>query len=88
MRFQNGNILNKLGQYLAERRIPKRRFAAKIGRSAPTVTRYCLPFGHPARRIPDEEAMVSIYLETDRVLTPNDFYDLPDLSTYSQGEAA
>lgn len=49
-------------------------YARRLGWAPQVVQRYCLPEGHPDRRIPRPDAMREIYRDTRGKVTPNDFY--------------
>ena len=58
----------KLADYLVERQINHRAFAAQIGVSQAAVTRYV-----NGDRIPNRQTMRAIVTATDGRVTPNDF---------------
>jgi hypothetical protein len=54
-------------------------YAKHMGWHVETVRRYCLPADHPKFQVPRRRQMREIFLDTGGVVTPNDFYDLPEL---------
>lgn len=54
--------------------------ADELGTDIATVFRWEVEPGEPNRRIPNEGYMCGLYRLTGGAVTPNDFYDLPDLS--------
>lgn len=69
----------KLGEWLEQEGLSVSRFATRIGEHSEVVRRYTLPREHPDSRIPRHGPMCRIYLATGGEVTPNDYYDLPDL---------
>jgi transcriptional regulator with XRE-family HTH domain len=61
----------KLGDYLAENRIPRSKFAELIGVSGETVRRYIA-----GARIPERDVMERIALATAFQVTANDFFGI------------
>lgn len=55
-------------------------FAIRVSAKKRNVFDWQLPLTHPRRRIPRHDQMIRIYIETGGEVTPNDFYDLPDLA--------
>lgn len=49
---------------------------AYFGMSGEAVRGYCLPFGHPDRKVPRPEAMERIYERTGGEITPDSFHQL------------
>lgn len=42
---------------------------------------------HGKRRVPEPAMMIAIYVESGGLVTPNDFYDLPELSAPQRAAA-
>lgn len=63
----------KLKAYLNFYSIKQNKFAETAGIKASRLNNYVLE-----KRIPDPEAMRKIYIATSGMVTPNDFYDLPE----------
>jgi hypothetical protein len=78
----------KLGAHMHEAGLTLKAVGEPIGCGPETVRRHCLPADHPDFRMPRRKALVHYYVMSRGAVTPNDFCDLPDLSTFSQGEAA
>lgn len=69
-----------LPQWLKQQKKTRAGFSKQICVSKRVVYDWCLPFGHPDRRIPSHGAMCAIYVATAGQVTPDSFYDLPDLA--------
>jgi hypothetical protein len=63
-------------------------YSLKIGVAMRTVRRYLLPASDPKAQIPHRTIMRRIFIESGGRVRPDDFYDLPDLSTLPAEEAA
>lgn len=64
----------KLSDWLWRRGMKPRHLAERLGISAQSARRYCLPFGHADRRIPSEEALEAIFAWTKGEVSAADFY--------------
>lgn len=64
-----------LSEYLKLYNISRTSFARLINVSRVSASRYA-----SETRLPPREAIISIYKVTGGQVTPNDFYNLPDLS--------
>ncbi len=73
--YHNGIMI--LDVYLKKEGISRKDFAAYVGENPENVSRYCL-----GSRIPRPEVMRKIYVATRGLVTPNDFYGLPDGSVW------
>jgi len=69
----------KLGTWLKANGIARSEFALALGCSHVAVTRYVL-----GDRFPERDILIAIYVATNGEITPNDFVDLPDLSSRLQ----
>jgi transcriptional regulator with XRE-family HTH domain len=67
--------VSKLGDWRRAKGLTQEDLGAKLGCEKPTVARY-----EAGTRIPERDTMRRIYVVTDGAVTPNDFYDLPDLN--------
>ena len=72
--------------YLSGHDLTFAEFGRSINASRMAVRHWTMPKGHPARRLPSEEMMIAIYVETAGAVTPNDFYALPDLGAMAAAE--
>jgi transcriptional regulator with XRE-family HTH domain len=66
----------RLYDYIKKQKITVESFANDIGVSQPTIRRYIKRL-----RIPSPNIMVKIFIVTNGLVQPNDFFDLPDNST-------
>jgi hypothetical protein len=66
-------------------KVPALAAACKVTRQA--AYRYRLPLAHPDFRRPEPSVMIAIYVFTGGQITPNDFYDLPDIPLPALGRA-
>jgi DNA-binding transcriptional regulator YdaS (Cro superfamily) len=73
-----------LSSYIERENLTDAGFADLIGVSAAAVNRYA----GKASNIPKRDIMVRIYVQTNGDVAPNDFYDLPDLSSVSRSPPA
>lgn len=64
----------KLALWLFERGLVAADLVEPLEKSSESIRRYCLPFGHADRRIPDEETLTKIFQLTDGEVNPLDFY--------------
>lgn len=71
----------KLRQHIDQLGLTLDAYGQRVGCNVETIRRYCLPFDHPKFQVPRRPQMRRIYVESNGVVTPNDFYDLPDLSS-------
>lgn len=67
----------KLDEFLKRQGVTQKSFAEQIGERQSRVNKYCL-----GTRIPRPETMRKIYVATRGMVTPNDFYGLPDGSLW------
>lgn len=65
----------KLTAWLEANSLSHKDFGDRIGKSQAAVSRYAA-----GERMPNEEALISIFRETKGEVTPNDFVELPALS--------
>lgn len=56
------------------------KLAQRLSCDASSAWRYGRPLDHPKFRVPPTDQMIAIYRVTCGAVTPNDFYDLPDLA--------
>lgn len=63
----------KLDDYLSRNAIPGKTFAQTIGTTPVNVSRY-----RNGKLKPPEDIMRRIFAATNGLVTPNDFYDLPE----------
>lgn len=75
-------MCDALKTYLAEKKLSVSDLAAGIGVPHPTASRYVNGI-----RIPRKREMAAIYMFTAGEVRPDDFYDLPDLSSSSSAAA-
>lgn len=73
----------KLQNYLALNAVKQKDFAAHIGEKPARICMYCL-----GRRIPRPDVMRKIFDATNGAVTPNDFFDLPDIALSPEVSAA
>ncbi len=64
----------RLAGWIFDRAITRRAAAAALECSYDSLRRYCLPFGDPERRIPDEQTIARIVAWTEGDLSAADFY--------------
>lgn len=65
-------------KFLQQQKITPIEFCKKYDMAQPTVSKYLA-----GNRIPRKAEMLKIFQITNGAVTPNDFYDLPDLSAPS-----
>ncbi|PWR24964.1 XRE family transcriptional regulator [Zavarzinia aquatilis] len=68
----------QLADWIAANGQNRSSFGRSIGERPMTISRYCLPAGHPHRRIPKEETMRKIFVATGGLVTANDFYGIAE----------
>lgn len=78
----------KLKEYIETSGDTVAQYADLIGISVRAVWRYMLPPHDPRAQIPHRAVMRRIFIQTGGKVRPDDFYDLPDLSTLSAERAA
>jgi len=78
----------KLGHWIISEKINFSVLAQRTGCKPDTTRRHCLPIGDPDHRLPRIDMMQQYYLLTNGAVTPNDFYDLPDLPAVPAGKQA
>ncbi len=76
-----------LAHWLADRGLMAKDAAEPLGVNKQTVRRFCLPFGNPERRVPDEEMLRKIVVWTDGAVTAESFYP-PELTRDAGAEAS
>lgn len=64
----------KFAHWLHDRRITLRPAAARLNRSREYVRKLLLPFGDPARKVPDEDTLEIIVEWTGGECAASDFY--------------
>lgn len=69
-------MLLQLSDWLKRGNWTQAAFAAAIGDTQQNVQRYCLPEGHPNRRIPRPGKMRRIWEATRGEVDPNSFYGI------------
>ena len=72
----------KLSLHLKEIGLTQAEYGDRIGKSQQAIQRYC------DDRIPARDVMLRIYVDTNGMVTPNDFYNLPDLRAANDDERA
>ena len=73
----------KLNEFLALNAVKQKDFAARIDERATAINKYCL-----GQRIPRPDVMRKIFDATNGAVTPNDFFDLPDIALSPEVSAA
>lgn len=71
-----------LGRWLHETGQTSVAFAEQVGVSQAAISRFCA-----GKQIPRRDIMVSMYRLTNGAVTPNDFFDLPELDPVPQGNS-
>lgn len=72
----------KLSAWLDANNLSHKDFGDRIGKSQAAVSRYAA-----GERMPNEEALISIFRETNGEVTPNDFVELPPLGSAMVNDA-
>jgi hypothetical protein len=73
----------KLGDWIERERLTLEAFGRRINRNYTAVARYIR-----GERLPGRKTYIDIYVETRGEVTPNDFYDLPELTSSPQNVLA
>lgn len=72
-----------MNEFLALNAVKQKDFAARIDERATAINKYCL-----GQRIPRPDVMRKIFDATNGAVTPNDFFDLPDIALSPEVSAA
>ena len=67
----------KLGEWRRSRKMTLAALGVRTGVGPETIRRHELPADHPKFRMPRREQLIRYYLASERLVTPNDFVDLP-----------
>lgn len=69
----------KLLDHIRARGLTFAAYGERFGVGPQTVWKWCLPFDHRDFRVPRPRMMAEIYRDSEGLVTPTDFYDLPRL---------
>ena len=80
--------MSKLKAWILQEHKSVAEYCRRRGFQHEAVRRHCLPFGHSDFRLPSRDYMIAYYRDSRGAVRPDDFYDLPDLSTLPDEAAA